>query len=236
MSIKQKAIFTLKFLFAHHKIINMYWFESRTKCAQEEGINMENVECQNEVVGRKAPGKEDVLSKMPTIDIQSVYKEKYRDIKYIIAAEEDTQKVVDLVQNTICLIYPRYYPIEVVSFFLNHHNEKNIREDIRNMHVWVITVDDKVVGTGSYINNHITRVYVSPNYQKNGFGNFIMQDLEDRIFNNYDNVTLDSSLPASMLYEKRGYRTMKHCQCSVENDAVLVYEIMKKQVDLHKAT
>lgn len=37
-----------------------------------------------------------------------------------------------------------------------------------------------------------------------------------------------------MLYEKRGYKTMKHCQRSVEKDAVLVYEIMEKEVDLHR--
>lgn len=174
--------------------------------------------------------------KMLTMDIQSIYEEKYRDIKYRNATEQDIKKVADLVRNTILLIYPRYYPVGVVNFFLEHHKEDNIRRDIINEHVWIITVDGKVVGTGSYKDNHITRVYVSANYQNNGFGNFIMQDLEDRIFSHYNKVTLDSSLPASLLYEKRGYRTIKHCQRSVENDAVLVYEIMEKEVELHKTT
>lgn len=85
-----------------------------------------------------------------------------------------------------------------------------------------------------WVYNKLNKRYVSPDYQNQGFGNFIMQDLEDRIFSDYDRAILHSSLPASMLYEKRGYKTMKHCQRSVEKDTVLVYEIMEKEVDLHR--
>ena len=61
-----------------------------------------------------------------------------------------------------------------------------------------------------------------------------MQCLENEIAEKYDTVLLDASLPASSLYEKRRYCTIKHEKWLVENDAVLVYEIMEKQISAGK--
>ena len=55
-----------------------------------------------------------------------------------------------------------------------------------------------------------------------------MQCLEADIAKKHDSVELDASLPASRLYEKRGYKTVKHEKWDVENGVVLVYEIMEK--------
>ena len=55
-----------------------------------------------------------------------------------------------------------------------------------------------------------------------------MECLEADIAKNHESVELDASLPASHLYEKRGYKTVKHEKWSVENGVVLVYEIMEK--------
>jgi len=41
-------------------------------------------------------------------------------------------------------------------------------------------------------------------------------------------VYLDVSLPASHLYEKRGYQTIKHEKWNVKNERILVYEVMAK--------
>ena len=54
--------------------------------------------------------------------------------------------------------------------------------------------------------------------------------LEKEIGLQYDTVNLDASLPACCLYEKRGYKTVKHDRWKVENGVVLVYEIMEKQL------
>jgi GNAT superfamily N-acetyltransferase len=85
-----------------------------------------------------------------------------------------------------------------------------------------------IVGTGCYEDNHITRVYVLPEYQRNGYGSYILKCLEDKISKSYDKVCLDASLPACQLYEKRGYITTEHCNFTVDNDVVLVYAIMEK--------
>lgn len=71
-------------------------------------------------------------------------------------------------------------------------------------------IGGKIVGTGSRMDNHITRVYVLPEYEGKGFGSIIMDHLEDEIFREHDYCDLDSSLPAAIFYEHRGYRTVEH--------------------------
>lgn len=87
-----------------------------------------------------------------------------------------------------------------------------------------------IVGTGCYKENHITRVYVKPEYQGRGYGSYIMQCLENQINLKYDTVYLDASLPASHLYEKRGYQTTRHEKWKVKNGRILVYEVMMKSL------
>ena len=149
-------------------------------------------------------------------------------MEYIKATESDTEEIFRIVQDTIKTIYPRYYPQEVVTFFGELHCRENISKDIAAGFVGVLRDDDGIVGTGCYKDDHITRVYVKPKYQGKGYGSYIMQCLENEISVKYDMAYLDASLPASHLYEKRGYQTIRHEKWKVENGRVLVYEIMAK--------
>lgn len=45
-------------------------------------------------------------------------------MEYIKAAESDTEEILMIVQDTIRAIYPRYYPQEVVDFFVSFIAEK----------------------------------------------------------------------------------------------------------------
>ena len=151
-------------------------------------------------------------------------------MQYRKATEQDLEQIVTLVQETIKTIYPKYYPKEVVGFFCEHHCRENIMNDVKEGVVGVLLVDGEIVGTGCYRDNHITRVYVNPACQKQGYGSYIMQCLEEEIGLHSDTVCLDASLPASHLYEKRGYKTIKHERHNVANGVVLVYEIMEKRL------
>lgn len=152
---------------------------------------------------------------------------------YEQAAKKDTQAVYDVVQQTIKTIYPNYYPAKVVDFFSELHSREAIEKDIRNGYVSVLKIDGKIVATGCFTDNHITRVYVLPQYQKKGYGTFIMKHIEAQISAHYDKAILDASLPAAALYEKLGFSTIKHERYPVESGVVLVYEIMEKE--LYKA-
>lgn len=149
-------------------------------------------------------------------------------MEYKKATEKDTEQIVMLVQDTIRTIYPKYYPNEIVNFFCQLHCKENIFKDIENGLVGILQNNNTIIGTGCYENNHIIRVYVKPEYQGQGYGNYIMQYIENEISLKYDTVCLDASLPASHFYEKRGYQTRKHERWNVENGVVLVYEVMEK--------
>ena len=148
---------------------------------------------------------------------------------YELAQIGDLQNVYNVVQQTIRTIYPKYYPAEVVDFFGEHHSMEAIAKDIENGHVSVLKIDENIVATGSFADNHITRVYVLPEYQKKGYGTFIMKTIESQISEKYDKAYLDASLPAAALYEKLGFSTIKHERYPVENEVILVYEVMEKE-------
>lgn len=149
---------------------------------------------------------------------------------YELAKTEDLQTVYDVVQHTIKTIYPKYYPVEVVDFFCEHHNIKEIAKDIGNGCVSVLKINEEIVATGCFVENHITRVYVLPEYQKKGYGTFIMKTIEAQIGEKYDKAYLDASLPAAALYEKLGFSTIKHERYPVENGVILAYEVMEKEL------
>lgn len=151
-------------------------------------------------------------------------------MEYIQAAQEHAEEIYRLVQKTITTVYPKYYPREVVDFFCRLHSKENILNDIISGYVGILQHDGQLVGTGSRQDNHITRVYVDPACQKQGYGSYIMQTLEDEIALHYDTACLDASLPASHLYESRGYATVEHKHWNVENGVVLVYEVMRKRL------
>lgn len=153
---------------------------------------------------------------------------------YELAKNEDLQEVYKVVQHTIKAIYPKYYPKEVVDFFCDLHSKDAILKDIENGDVSVLKIDGKIVGTGCFVDNHITRVYVLPEYQKKGYGTFIVKNIEEQIRKKYDTAELDASLPAAALYEKLGFSTIKHEKYFVENGVILAYEIMEKE--LHNVT
>lgn len=151
-------------------------------------------------------------------------------IRYVKATLNEAEQVYNLVQETIKTVYVNYYPQEVVDFFCNLHSKENIISDIENGCVSVLYSSDEIVGTGSVKDNHITRVFVLPQHQGEGYGRFIMQCIESVLMKSYDTAIIDSSLPACSFYEKNGYKTFKHEKIACENNKVLVYEVMEKQL------
>lgn len=150
------------------------------------------------------------------------------NIEYRKATLEEAERVCYIVQHTKAVIYPDYYTKAVVDFFGRLHSIDNIEKDIEAGRISILIKDGEIIGTGSYIDNHITRVYVLPEFQGQGFGSRIMDELENEIFLSYDYCDLDASLPACIFYENRGFKTVKHIKYDIGNGAFMIYEIMRK--------
>ena len=150
------------------------------------------------------------------------------DTQYRKATLDEADRIYYIVQQTIATVYPDYYTQMVVDFFSKLHNINNIIKDIEQGKIDILIKDGKIVGTGSYTENHITRVYVLPEYQGQGFGSMIMDKLEKDIFTKYDCCELDASLSACIFYENRGFRTIKHVKYDIGDGKSMIYEIMRK--------
>ena len=91
-------------------------------------------------------------------------------------------KAAEIVDKTIRAIYPHYYPSGAVQFFLELHNEQRIKEALAEEDIYFATVQGEIVGTGSIRGNEICRLFILPECQAKGYGNRLMDLLEDMVF------------------------------------------------------
>lgn len=152
----------------------------------------------------------------------------YKEPTILQAKAEHILGIHEVVHGTIAEIYPKYYTEEAVQFFLALHNQENIARDVSAGKVYVMLLDEKMIGTGTLEENHINRVYVLPKYQGQGAGSILMDFLENEIIKNYGSAWLDSSLPAGKFYHRRKYTTKEYKELTLDNGKILAYEIMCK--------
>lgn len=150
------------------------------------------------------------------------------DKAIFLANEQQVEEITNLVQCTIKEIYAKYYRDEVVSFFCKWHSLERILEDVVANKVYVMLDNDKIVATGTADGEHISRVYVLPQYQGSGYGSTIMGFLEQKTIKENGAAWLDSSLPAGRFYHSRGYVTKEHREYELDNGKILEYEVLRK--------
>ena len=153
------------------------------------------------------------------------------NIEYRKAKPDEAQRVCYIVQHTKEVIYPDYYTKAVMDFFGSLHSIDNIKKDIEQNRISVLAVDGMIIGTGSHTDDHITRVYVLPEYQGRGYGSMLMDELEKGIFKSFDSCVLEASLPAGIFYENRGYKTVRQVKEDIGGGKCMIYEIMRKEND-----
>ncbi len=142
----------------------------------------------------------------------------------------DTQTVYSLTAATISEVYPHYYPSGAVKIFLDYHNEEVIAEDIADGRVFLCRDSDgNAVGTVTLCGNEIQRLYVLPEYQGRGFGGALLEFAEQKLFKTFDEVIVETSLPAKGLYKKRGYSETEYLYMRAENGDFLCWDKMIKR-------
>ncbi|KOA19209.1 acetyltransferase (GNAT) family protein [Clostridium homopropionicum DSM 5847] len=152
-------------------------------------------------------------------------------MKIIEATLKDFNTVHEIVHTTITKIYPLYYPIDVVQFFLNHHSIDNIKNALAVEYILLIELQGRIIGTGSIFKNEIKRMFILPEFQGRGYGSVLLKELEHNAENEgYDTIILDASLPGYSLYEKRGYTSVKYNKVVTPKGHVLCYNQMLKAV------
>ena len=87
-------------------------------------------------------------------------------MKIIPATLSDFSTIKKITHDTIKAVYPAYYPKGAVDFFLEHHCDSNIRNDISEGIVYLLFDDVEIAaGTVTVRHNDIGRLFVLPEYQ-----------------------------------------------------------------------
>lgn len=145
----------------------------------------------------------------------------------VIQANMDmVSDIYELIDVTIKDIYTKYYPDKAVEFLLELYSKENIADDISSGKVYAVTLDQDMIGTGTLDGDHIRRVFVLPQFQRQGIGTLIMDFLEAEIIKSHGAAWLESSFPAGKFFHNRGYITKGYEEYPLENDKVLPYVIM----------
>ena len=146
------------------------------------------------------------------------------------AYKEDLQVVKYITIKTINQIYPHYYPRGAVEFFVEHHNDTNIINDIEAGKVFLcVNEEGQPVGTVSIKGNDICRLFVLPEYQGKGYGRELLDFTENEIAKKYKEIMIDASLPAKRIYLKRGYREKESHIINANYGDFLCYDVMVKK-------
>lgn len=145
-----------------------------------------------------------------------------------IAALSDLSEIHKLVETTIKNIYPKYYDKKIVEFFLKLHNRENIAIDIENNRTYILADNNKIIGTGSFLENHISRVFILPEYQNQGYGSKIMDFLESKIRLNYTYAVLESSIPSKEFYKNRNYVKLDEERLFIDDDFYFSFDVLEK--------
>lgn len=145
-----------------------------------------------------------------------------------LANINDAHNVYTLIQDTILAIYGEFYSADEVKFFLDLHNEAAIEKDIKEEKVYVLTDGKCILATCTLDGNHILRLFVDKAHLRKGYGREMLDYVESRAFEEYEECVLDTSTPAKEFYTAMGYVAIGEEKIEIKSGVLMKYEIMKK--------
>jgi putative acetyltransferase len=153
-----------------------------------------------------------------------------REINIREFSEEDLESVCRLIHHVVDICYGDVYPTKALAMYKNFHSCENIKNDAASGYCVVAEKDGELVGTGTLLEDHVRRVYISPQYQKNGIGSMIYRALEERALQNQvPHLGLGASIIAREFWEAQGFLFNREEHVPVEDEKLIFY-IMDKDL------
>jgi N-acetylglutamate synthase-like GNAT family acetyltransferase len=154
-----------------------------------------------------------------------------QNIRLRLLKLNDVETVYELVQNTIAISYADVYPPEAIEFFKNHHSKENIIKDLKGGYVVAVEAGGQILGTGTLVGTNIRRVFISPQYQRQGIGKTIAAMLERKAKSaGLEKLDLSASLKSRRFWEAMGFVSSGEFALPVANDKKLIFYEMVKEV------
>ncbi len=68
-------------------------------------------------------------------------------MEFKLAKKCDAEKVYALVQETIKVVYPKYYLKEIVDMFCEFHSRENMIKDIEVGNTYILVENEEIIGS-----------------------------------------------------------------------------------------
>ena len=144
----------------------------------------------------------------------------------------DLKAVKDLIDITIRVSYSAY-PTEFMDYWMETHSDKQVLEDASKGFVVVLEHQGRIIGTGTFVDEGIKRVFVHRSYQGKGFGTLIMHALEEHaVTTGARSLTLTSTLASKPFYDSLGYATLRQVVFATVNGMKLGYCLMNRKLGI----
>jgi len=141
----------------------------------------------------------------------------------------DVKKTLELIWETINTCYPAVYSPEAITYWEDIHTEEKILSDAKTGTIIVLESRDSIVATGTLLGHRISRVYVQPDKQGQGFGKIIMRDLEEKAKQKgLAEVKLYASLVSKKFYDAIGYETIRKTFLEIKGRRLDYFDMKKR--------
>jgi citrate lyase synthetase len=144
--------------------------------------------------------------------------------------DEDLPEVKYLIDEVTYDTYKSLIPEEGYEYFKdNMWGIDMLKKDAQEGCTIVVKDNGKIIGTGTIVDNYISKIYIKPEYHGLGLGKLIVNCLEDKArLNGIRTVFLASNLSAEKFYTKLGYETTDLKEMSTPGGFVFKLSWMKK--------
>ena len=130
-----------------------------------------------------------------------------------IIKENEIQEVSDLIEKTVRICFPCYYPQQEIDRICASLDYAGVKRRASWTHFYVIKEDNKIIACGaigpywdSLTESSLFTIFVDPDYQGKGYGRVIMETLEkDEYFLRAKRIEIPAGLVAIPFYKKMGY-------------------------------
>lgn len=144
---------------------------------------------------------------------------------------DDLPQLKQLVNLTIDAVYGPHYASEIIEYWKRLHTPQKIFKDVVNGHAVVMLDHNKIIGTGSLVGATIKRIFIHPNYHRQGLGRQIMNYLEQQAMDNGQiKVYLDAANISKAFYLQLGYQVDQEEIISFHDQVKVNYFKMSKSL------
>lgn len=143
---------------------------------------------------------------------------------------DDLSGVKHLVYQTIDTLLSTH-PSEVIAYWKQLHTSQQILRDVVKGHAIVLCDQTKIIATATLVDSTIKRLFIHPDYQRQGLGKTILDYLEKHALENGAiKVCVDASDEVKNFYLKNGYHVDQEEFLPLPNQNIHAYYKMSKSL------